>query len=306
MSHAKRPISGILCLDKPAGMSSNRALQIVKRLFQAQKAGHTGTLDPIATGLLPICFGEATKFASMALLEADKRYVTRARLGTETETGDIEGAITASAQVPPLSGDAIEAVLTKFRGQITQTPPVYSALKKDGKPLYQYARAGESVEIAQRTVHIWSCELISYDQDRLDLSVHVSKGTYIRSLVQDIGRALGCGAHVETLRRTAVGPLTMQQMMSIECLKSAADAGLNSLETYLLPTESLLTHLPAVHLTLEQAQRVMQGQSLKGIEPLDREQVRLLSPDGFIGIGRFDAHGLLCPKRLCQAQTTLE
>ena len=205
----KRQVSGLLLLDKPAGYSSNRALQIVKRLFRAEKAGHTGTLDPFATGLLPICLGEATKFSSYGL-EGDKRYLARLRLGITTATGDIEGEILTRQDVTILQSD-IDRVLSRFRGIISQIPPAYSALKVAGKPMYQYARKGIAVERKARKVEIKRLACVGFGGDELVIDVSCSKGTYIRTLAEDIGAALGCGAHLIALRRTASSALTVER-----------------------------------------------------------------------------------------------
>ena len=209
-------VDGVLLLDKPVGFSSNDALIKAKRVLNAKKAGHTGTLDPFATGLLPLCFGEATKF-SQDLLEADKTYETTVHLGQTTDTGDTEGEVIDTRDVD-VTLDQIHAVLDKFRGPIAQVPPMYSALKRDGKPLYEYARAGITLEREARNVVIHKLELVSYEAPLLKLTVTCSKGTYIRVLGQDIGEALGCGAHLNALRRTQVGPLTMDNMITLEAV----------------------------------------------------------------------------------------
>jgi tRNA pseudouridine(55) synthase len=213
------PVHGVLLLDKPEGLSSNDALVRAKRLLNAEKAGHTGTLDPFATGLLPLCFGEATKF-SQDLLEADKTYETTVQLGVSTNTGDTEGEVTATAEVA-VTPAQIEAVLARFRGPIAQVPPMHSALKRDGRPLYEYARAGITLEREARQVVIHALELLSYEAPLLRLSVTCSKGTYVRVLGEDIGAALGCGAHLKTLRRTAVGRLTLEGAITLEQLGAA-------------------------------------------------------------------------------------
>lgn len=199
------PVNGVLLLDKPKGVSSNHALQRVRRLFQAQKAGHTGTLDPMATGLLPICLGEATKFSSH-LLEADKVYRTRIELGVITDTGDAEGTVMEQHEVPSLSVDDVEAVLSRFRGEIDQVPPMYSALKHNGKKLYELAREGKQVERAARRVSVYDARLLAFEDTAFELEVSCSKGTYIRTLAEDIGQALGCGAHISQLRSSKRGP----------------------------------------------------------------------------------------------------
>ncbi len=211
------PVNGVLLLDKPAGMSSNHALQRVRRLFQAQKAGHTGTLDPMATGLLPVCFGEATKFSSY-LLDADKCYRTYVRLGEITDTGDAEGAVVERRSVAGFTDTDIERALASFRGEIKQVPPMYSALKHQGRPLYELARQGKTIERAPRPVTVYDMRLLGRDASGFELEVACSKGTYIRTLAEDIGHALGCGAHITALRRLRTGTFDDSGMVSLETL----------------------------------------------------------------------------------------
>ena len=215
------PVNGVVLLDKPKGLSSNHALQRVRRLFDAQKAGHTGTLDPMATGLLPICLGEATKF-SAHLLEADKMYRTRVELGVITDTGDAEGTVLERREVPNLAVEDIESVLTRFRGEIDQVPPMYSALKHQGKKLYELAREGKQVERAARRVSVYDARLLSFEGTAFELEVSCSKGTYIRTLAEDIGHALGCGAHISQLRRLKTGPFDGDAMWTLEALEALA------------------------------------------------------------------------------------
>lgn len=255
----KRPclvIDGVLLLDKDVGISSNDALITAKRVLWAAKAGHTGTLDPFATGLLPLCFGEATKF-SQDLLEADKTYETLVHLGVTTETGDTEGAVLAQTEVPQFTISEIEAVLAKFRGPISQVPPMYSALKRDGKPLYEYARAGITVERAAREITIHHLELMSWQAPMLRLRVTCSKGTYIRVLGEDIGKALGVGAHLRELRRTHVAHLSLAQAFTLQQLRAEPEP-----TRHLAPVDALLSTFPAVYLPLPLAQRFMNGQRL--------------------------------------------
>ena len=242
----RRNVSGVLILDKPRGMSSNAALQKVRWLLNAEKAGHTGSLDPLATGVLPLCFGEATKF-SQYLLDADKGYETLARLGVTTTTGDAEGEVLEERQVT-VGREALEAVLPRFRGEIEQVPPMYSALKKDGQPLYKLARAGEVVEREARSVTIARLELLAFEAPCATLAVSCSKGTYIRTLVEDIGRELGCGAHVAALRRTQAGPFGLAQAVTLEELVQVhAEGGNEALDRFLLPVDAgyCATTLPA-------------------------------------------------------------
>ncbi|WP_235837841.1 tRNA pseudouridine(55) synthase TruB [Chitinasiproducens palmae] len=259
---ARRPrrlVDGVLLLDKPVGLSSNDALVRAKRVFDAKKAGHTGTLDPLASGLLPLCFGEATKF-SQDLLDADKRYLAHVRLGVTTDTGDAEGQAVLQRDVTCTAAD-VHAVLPRFRGAIEQVPPMYSALKRDGRPLYAYARAGETVERAARAVTIHALELVDSvwdDAPTLMLDVLCSKGTYVRTLAEDIGEALGCGAHLTGLRRTAVGSLTLDDAVPLALLQNDAEP-----TRHLRPVDALLSTFPAVVLDPSEAQRFGQGQRLR-------------------------------------------
>ncbi len=250
-------INGVVLLDKPQGLSSNQALQKVRWAYKAKKAGHTGALDPLATGLLPVCLGEATKF-SQFLLDADKAYITRAKLGQTTTTEDAEGEIVETRDVPELSEAQVEAVLEEFRGTIDQVPPMYSALKRDGQPLYKLAREGKIVDIEPRRVTILSLELLAIEGDELVLNVACTKGTYIRSLVRDIGEALGCGAHVTMLRRTKTGPFELSQCVTLESLESEqvrSDA--------LRVSDCGLTDMPLVCLTQEQTDNLLLGRKVR-------------------------------------------
>ena len=289
-------VDGVLLLDKPVGWSSNDALIKTKRILNAKKAGHTGTLDPFATGLLPLCFGEATKF-SQDLLEADKTYQTVVHLGQNTDTGDTEGAVIQQRDVN-VTPEQIEAVLARFRGPILQTPPMYSALKRDGKPLYEYARAGITLEREARNVVIHKLELIAYEAPFLKLSVTCSKGTYIRVLGQDIGEALGCGAHLNALRRTQVGALTMDGMITLDALTvHEAPLGL------LAPVDALLSSFPAVQLTDLLAKRFLQGQRLAlgkeaVVVPGELGRVRVYHEARLLGTGTLGEYAILAPERL--------
>lgn len=293
-------VDGVLLLDKPVGFSSNDALIKAKRVLNAKKAGHTGTLDPFATGLLPLCFGEATKF-SQDLLEADKTYETTVHLGQTTDTGDTEGEVVDSRDVN-VTLEQIHAVLEKFRGPIAQVPPMYSALKRDGKPLYEYARAGITLEREARNVVIHKLELVSYEAPFLKLVVTCSKGTYIRVLGQDIGEALGCGAHLNALRRTQVGPLTMDGMLTLEQL-TVHEAPLS----LLAPVDALLASFPAVRLNAELAKRFLNGQRLAlGKEPMDlanpvpaeQGRVRVYLDAKLLGTAILGEYSILAPERL--------
>jgi tRNA pseudouridine55 synthase len=254
----RRALDGVLLLDKGIGLSSNDALVRAKRLFLAQKAGHTGTLDPLATGLLPLCFGEATKF-SQDLLEADKTYEATMRLGVTTSTGDAEGEVLETRPVEVGVAD-IEAVLARFRGPISQVPPMHSALKRDGKPLYEYARAGQVVERAAREVTIHALELLSAALPDATFRVTCSKGTYVRTLAEDIGAALGCGAHLVALRRTGVGALTLDHAVTLESLEQMESA---ARDACLRPVDALLSTFPLLRLGAGEAKRFLQGQRLR-------------------------------------------
>lgn len=288
----RRAVDGVLLLDKPSGLSSNQALQQARRLYDAAKAGHTGTLDPLASGLLPLTFGEATKF-SQQLLDADKRYLARVQLGITTDTGDSEGEM---LQRRPVVVDraAIESALSRFCGDIEQIPPMYSALKHQGRPLYALAREGVQVERPPRRVTIHQLVLASFDLPYLDLDVTCSKGTYIRTLAEDIGELLGCGAHLAALRRTAIGPLTVDRAVSLARLESVDVAQRDAL---LAGMDSLVGTLPEIRLDFVEAAAVCHGGSLARDLP-PGGLFRLTAPDGFIGLGRSDDAGRLWPKRL--------
>ncbi|HEX6592277.1 MAG TPA: tRNA pseudouridine(55) synthase TruB [Moraxellaceae bacterium] len=303
----RRPVDGVLLLDKPQGLTSNQALMRVRHLYQADKAGHTGSLDPLATGLLPVCLGEASKFTQY-LLEADKVYRTRIRLGQRTTTGDAEGEIVAEAPVPALSAADIESVLSRFRGEIDQVPSMYSALKKDGRPLYELARKGIEVERAARRVTIYRLELINADDPASDeveweLEAHVSKGTYIRSLAEDIGADLGCGAHVTLLRRLSLGPFQAPAMVTLEQLEAAAaSGGMEALDALLLPPWVGLADWPRVELGESSAYYLLQGQAVRVSGGPAEGSVLLFEQGGrFLGLGEMDGDGRVAPKRLIRS-----
>ncbi len=293
---AKRgdPVDGVLLLDKPAGLSSNAALQRVRHLLNAQKAGHTGTLDPMATGLLPLCFGNATKF-SADLLDADKAYEARVRLGITTDSGDAEGVVLEERPVHVTLAE-INAAAARFLGNIDQVPPMYSALKRNGECLYEIARRGETVEREPRRVRIDTLEVKDFDGTSFTMITRVSKGTYIRVLAEDIGRALGCGAHLVALRRTRVGELTLERAVSLETLQacaSVADARLK-----LEAADALLQSLPAVSLTDTDAARLMQGQRL-ALGLSIRGRARVYGPEKeLLGTALINERGVLQPERL--------
>ncbi|WP_111415226.1 tRNA pseudouridine(55) synthase TruB [Billgrantia lactosivorans] len=291
------PVDGVLLLDKPKGESSNRILQRARRLLQAQKAGHTGTLDPMATGLLPVCLGEATKF-SAHLLEADKVYRTRVQLGAVTATGDAEGEVIERREVPSLTAADVERVLERFRGEIEQVPPMYSALKHQGRKLYELAREGKSVERAVRRVTVYDARLLAVEADAFELEVRVSKGTYIRTLAEDIGRALGCGAHITALRRLATGPFDSRGMLPLEALEALP--GQDQREATLLPVDVLVAHLPRLDVDAAARRRLMHGQPAG----VDRgavnvgELARLYCDEAFLGLGVVTGPQEVAPKRL--------
>lgn len=295
-----RVVHGILLLDKPKGISSNAALQQVKRLFNAQKAGHTGSLDPLATGVLPICLGEATKITSY-LLDSDKKYQGIAKLGVRTNTADAEGDILQTRPVPILSNDTIEMALDSFRGEISQIPPMHSALKLNGQPLYELARQGIEVERKPRNVNIFELNKLSFENnDELEIFVHCSKGTYIRTLVEDLGEILECGAHLSSLRRTAAGPFNIQQTISLDALTALAEQGMSALDQHLLPMHNALVDWPEINLTPNSAYYVRQGQPVMVPKAPSNGWVRLMgeNPNDFIGIGHILDDGRVAPKRL--------
>lgn len=291
----RRKVDGVLLLDKPAGMTSNAALQKARWLFNAAKAGHTGTLDPLATGLLPLCFGEATKFAG-ELLDADKGYRATVRLGVVTDTADAEGRVLETR--PVTVGEAeVRALLPRFLGVQQQVPPMHSALKRDGTPLYELARQGIEVERTPREVTIHTLEFLGWSGDCFEFDVACSKGTYVRTLAADIGAALGCGAHLAALRRTRVGALDLARAATLERIEAMAADERDGL---LMPVDGLLEDLPLVQLTAAEAARLLHGQPIRW-EGSPAGRCRLRAPDGFIGLGAFSVDGWLQPKRLVAA-----
>lgn len=294
---AWKQVDGVLLLDKPIGLTSNDALQKARRLFSAAKGGHTGTLDPLATGLLPLCFGEATKF-SADLLDADKTYEAELNLGVTTDSGDAEGEIIATAAVDVAESD-ISRVLPQFTGDIEQIPPMHSALKRNGRPLYELARKGIEVEREPRAVTIHAIDLLSFAGDRLTLRVACSKGTYIRVLAADIGKALGCGAHLAGLRRTVVGDLDLARSVTLAELESLDEAGRAE---HLQPVDALLHSLPVVMLEGEDAERFRHGNPVDLAAGL-AGKIRVYADDRLIGVGEPGADGRLWPKRLVQLAT---
>lgn len=294
-----RDVHGVFLLDKPKGMSSNDIMQRVKRLFRANKVGHTGALDPLATGMLPICLGEATKF-SQFLLDSDKRYFVTAKLGERTDTSDAEGQVVETCEVNVLEADIL-AALPQFRGDILQVPTMFSALKHNGKPLYEYARQGITVEREARPITIFELKFVEYQAPYLSLEVHCSKGTYIRTLVDDLGEVLGCGAHVSVLRRLAVGDYPVEEMMPIEELQLLAESfPQQELHRLLLPMDTAVASLPQINLDESQTKAVKFGQRVK-FE--NGEQVyglvRLFSNTRqFLGVAEITADNVIRPNRM--------
>lgn len=303
--HSGRPTgSGVLLLDKDSGMTSNAALQRAKRLIGARKAGHTGSLDPLASGLLPICFGEATKLAGF-LLDTDKRYRVTIRMGMTTDSGDADGQILEQRPVPRLTASAIDDALRKFRGPILQVPPMYSALKHQGRRLYEFARRGIEIERPARPVEIFDLTLLGFNDSHLDLDVHCSKGTYIRVLAEDIGRDLGCGAHVATLRRTAVGSLDIGQALRLGQLEQM-DA--EARHARLQPPDVLVPALPVLDVGEADCKALQHGQAVRLASPLMSGLVRLRTNRlGFIGIGEACREpGWIAPRRMFQLAPVAE
>jgi tRNA pseudouridine55 synthase len=291
---AWKQVDGVLLLDKPLGLTSNNALQKVRRLFSAAKGGHTGTLDPLATGLLPLCFGEATKF-SADLLDADKIYEAVIGLGVTTDSGDAEGAVIATAAVDVSEGD-VSRVLPQFTGDLQQIPPMHSALKRNGRPLYELARQGIEVEREPRAVTIHAIDCLSFSGDLLTLRVSCSKGTYIRVLAADIGQALGCGAHLAALRRTAVGALDLARAVTLAELEALDEAGRAG---RLQPVDTLLQSLPVLSIEGEAAERFRHGNPVD-LQPGLAGKIRVYANGRLIGVGEPGPDGRLWPKRLVQ------
>jgi len=298
-----RPVDGVLVVDKPGGMSSNDAVQRAKRIFRARKVGHTGSLDPLATGVLPLCFGEATKF-SQYLLASDKKYWARIRLGVRTDSGDADGQIVETRPVAGVTRERVEAALAEFRGEIEQVPSMFSAVKHQGQPLYKLARQGIEVERAARCVTIYSNEIARLEGEELDLEIHCSKGTYVRTIAEDLGERLGCGAHVSALRRRKAGPYVEADLVTFETLERvASEGGFAALDALLLPTASAVRDWPPVTLTQATAYYVRQGQPVIVAHAPPEGWVRLLegSEAEFIGVGEILDDGRVAPRRLLVA-----
>ncbi len=296
-----RPVTGILLLDKPLGLTSNDALQRIKRYYRAAKAGHTGSLDPLATGLLPCCLGDSTKFSAF-LLDADKRYRVRVKLGVTTTTADAEGEVVETLPVEGISEERVRKVLLQFMGAIDQLPPMYSAVKHQGQRLYKLARQGIEVERQPRQIQIHALDLLACDPPEIELDVHCSKGTYVRTLAEDIGRELGCGGHVSALRRTGVGPYSeattpFVAMEQVAALAEREDFA--ALDALLVPLDSALGHWPSLRLSADAAFYLQQGQAVLVPQAPTEGLVRLYDPSlRFLGVGEILDDGKVQPKRL--------
>ena len=298
-----RNVNGIILLDKAKGESSNYALQRIKRLFHAKKAGHTGSLDPLATGVLPLCLGEATKI-SQFLLDSDKRYMAKVKLGERTDSGDSEGVVIDVQRRIDVDYDALVQTLTKFEGEIKQLPPMYSALKHNGVPLYKLARKGISIKRKVRAVTIHKIGLMNFDNNIAEIDVTCSKGTYIRTLADDLGQELGCGAHVIELRRTQAGVFSIDQCRDSNKLEKIEESfGLSGLDKVIVPMERAVEKLPEVVLAGEKARDIRNGQAVSFHELPKRGLVRLYEKGNFIGIGIVNADGEVAPKRLVATES---
>lgn len=293
-------LDGVVLLDKPVGLSSNIALQKVRRLFGVRKAGHTGSLDPLASGLLPICLGQATRFSGY-LLDAAKAYRVTGQLGARTATGDVEGEVVEECAWEQLDRESFSAALAGFRGHIEQVPPMYSALKQGGERLYRKARRGEVVEREPRRVEIQRLELENWAPPAFSLDVHCSKGTYVRTLVEDVARAAGSCAHVTALRRYAAGPYAEADMHTLAALEALAAAGRDQLVELVLPSDTALAALPVVTLASQDTARIIRGQVVELASGGEAGLVRIYGVGGFLGVGERDTHGHLRAKRLLGA-----
>lgn len=291
-----RQLNGIVLLDKPSGMSSNRALQQVKRLFNAAKAGHTGSLDPLASGLLPICFGQATRLAAF-LLDSTKDYRVEIRLGLNTSTGDAEGEVRRKRPVPDLTVENLQTILESFKGRVTQVPPMHSALKRNGVPLYEYARNGIEVDRPPRTVTIYKLDLLGYAGEGLTLEVSCSKGTYIRTLAEDIGEMLGCGGYVDSLRRTGVGRFRSEDSWTIDRLESLPQELRD--RHCLLPLDAAVGNLPKMEFTRDSVHSASQGRTVEACDSPQQGWVRMYTPDSrFFGVGEILPDRRIAPRKL--------
>jgi len=294
-------VDGILVLDKPVGMGSNESLQVVKRLFRARKAGHTGSLDRLASGLLPICMGEATKISGF-LLNADKRYETCVRLGVRTRTGDAEGEVVETRAVPKYPSAKLEEVLSEFVGEIEQIPPMYSAIKHQGQRLYKLAHRGIEVEREPRRIRIHYVTLLDVRREHIVIDIKCSKGTYIRTLAEDIGERLGCGAHVDGLRRLKAGPFEIASSVSLDAVRELSEDGLHALDALLLPAEAGLADRPEVHVPKQVAYYLEQGQPVMVPHAPTEGFVRIYArPGHFLGVGEVQDDGRIAPRRLLRS-----
>ena len=294
----RRTVDGLLLLDKPVGITSNAALQRVKRMFRARKAGHTGSLDPLASGMLPLCFGQGTKISEY-LLDADKTYRVRARFGTQTDTADADGSVIAESQVRTIERAALEQALDRLTGDIEQVPPMYSALKKDGKRLYELARQGVEVERSARPVTIHSLDIEMFDPGAPVIRVVCSKGTYVRTLIEDLAGLLGTLGHVTELRRLTVTPFVEAQLVTMEQVEAAAEAGDEALDRLLIGSDAALVAFPAVNLNREQSWYMRQGNPVQVASPPQAGFCRIYDEQArFIGVGAALADGRIAPKRL--------
>jgi len=293
-----RNITGIVIIDKPTGRSSNHVLQQVKRLFDAKKAGHTGALDPLATGVLPICLGEATKVSSY-LLDADKAYHVTCKLGEVTDSGDSDGKVISTSEIPAFNEQTILDLLPKFIGEQDQVPPMFSALKYQGQPLYKLARQGIEVERKSRRITIYDIQLLAITEESFTLAVRCSKGTYIRTLVEDISHELGSGGHVVMLHRVTAAGYTVQQALTIEQLEAMAEQGLQTLDEALLPAEGALPDWPEVIANDEMVIALRHGQTIKVEQAFDSANIRLFDKEKtFLGLGEMSEQGIVAPKRV--------
>ena len=298
--NAGRPVNGIVVLDKPTSFGSNEVLQIAKRLFRAQKAGHTGSLDRLACGLLPLCFGEATKFSAF-LLNSNKRYLATFKLGVTTNTGDAQGVITSQRSVGKLTRTTIESAISHFIGDIEQVPPMFSALKHQGKRLYQLAHQGIVVDRPPRPVKIFHYNLLEIRDDLIDVDIRCSKGTYVRTLAEDLGEALGCGASVASLRRIEAGPFGPADLITVEQLQDLHDQGGDAIDTVLLPIETAVSDWPEVRLAKGVAYYLQRGQPVLVPHSPTSGDVRLYDDTGqFLGVGEVLDDGRIAPRRLLQ------
>lgn len=296
-----RPLDGILLLDKPKGITSNAALQVVKRFYDARKAGHTGSLDPLASGMLPICFGEATKF-SQFLLESDKCYEVTAKLGIKTTTGDAEGEVISERPVPNITQEILEQLFVQFTGKIQQIPSMYSAIKQNGQPLYKLARQGLEVPREPREIQIYSIHYLSHDSNSFSFTVHCSKGTYVRTLVEDMGETLACDGHVQALRRLTVGPYQVDQMQTLAHLDElAGNQGREIMDSYLLPVDSAIQGWPELTMSEAAIYYLKQGQPVIAPYAPTSGWVRISRKNGgFLGVGEILDDGRVAPRRLVQ------